>query len=103
MPRLEVGRLDVGDQTPLEPAAQPVLQRHQLLRRAVGGDDDLLVGVVEGVERVEELLLRPLLVLQELDVVDEEDVDVAIAALEGTALSSRIELMKSLVNSSELT
>ena len=28
---LELGRLDVGDQTPLEPGAQPVLQRGQLL------------------------------------------------------------------------
>ena len=56
------------------------------LRRPVAGDDDLLVGVVERVERVEELLLRPLLVLQELDVVDEQDVDVAVAPLEAVGL-----------------
>ena len=39
-------------------------------------------GLVEAVEGVEELLLDPLLVLEELDVVDEEDVVVAVALLE---------------------
>ena len=38
-----------------------------------------LVQVVEGVE---ELLLEPLLALHELDVVDEQDVDLAVAPLE---------------------
>ena len=54
----------------------------QQLGRQVAGDDDLLVGVVQRVERVEELLLGLHLALQELDVVDEQDVDVAVAALE---------------------
>ena len=52
-------------------------------RRPVGGDDDLAVGAVERVERVEELLLEALLVLHELDVVDEQHVALAVAALEG--------------------
>ena len=79
---LEVGRLDVGDQAPLEPVAQPVLERLEPLGRPVGGEHDLLVGVVEGVEGVEELLLGLDLALQELDVVDQQHVDVAVAALE---------------------
>ena len=54
----------------------------ELLGRPVGGDHDLLVGVVQRVEGVEELLLGLLLALQELDVVDQQDVDVAVAALE---------------------
>ena len=100
-PGLQVGRLDVGEQAPLEPGPQPVLQRGQLLGRAVGGDDDLLVRVVQRVEGVEELLLRALAVLQELDVVDQQDVDVAVAALERAASCRRAALlMKSLVNSS---
>ena len=49
---------------------------------AVGGEHDLLVGVVEGVEGVEELLLGLGLALQELDVVDQQHVDVAVAPLE---------------------
>ena len=77
---LQVGGLDVADQAPLEAGAQPVLERVQLPRRLVGADDDLLVGVVQGVEGVEELLLRALGALQELDVVDEQHVDRAVAA-----------------------
>ena len=81
-PGLEVGRLDVADQAPLEPGPQPLLEPGQLLRRQVGGDDDLLVRVVQRVEGVEELLLRLHLAGQELDVVDEEHVDVAVDGLE---------------------
>ena len=83
---LEVGRLDVGDQAPLEPRAHAILEVRQLLGRQVGGDDDLLVGVVESVEGVEELFLRLDFSAQELDVVDEQDVDVAVAALEAGRL-----------------
>ena len=50
--------------------------------RPVRRDDDLLAAVVEGVERVEELLLRLLAPLERLDVVDEEDVRRAVAVLE---------------------
>ena len=81
-PRLEVGRLDVGDQAPLEPRAQPLLERRDLARRPVGGDHDLPAGLVDRVEGVEELLLDPLLVLEELDVVDQEQVVGAVALLE---------------------
>src|SRR4030095_8924033 len=65
-----------------EPVAEPVLQRLEALGRPVGGQHDLLVGVVQRVEGVEELLLGLGLALQELDVVDEEYVDLAVAALE---------------------
>ena len=60
---------------------------------AVAGDHDLLVGVVQGVERVEELLLGLFLVLQELDVVDQQDVDIAVAAAEplGLAVADRVD------------
>ena len=61
---------------------QALLQRGDLLRRPVAGDGDLLAGLIEGVEGMEELLLRPLLVLQELDVVDQQHVVVAVVALE---------------------
>ena len=49
---------------------------------------------------MEELFLGLDLAFQELDVVDQQDVDIAVPALELDALSSRIALMKSLVNSS---
>ena len=50
--------------------------------RLVGGQDDLLVLHVQGVEGVEELLQGLLLAAQELDVVEQEDVDLAVAVLE---------------------
>src|ERR1019366_7773407 len=42
---------------------------------------------MQGVERVEELLLRLLLILQELDVVDEQYVDFAVTAAETLGLA----------------
>src|ERR1700689_4873697 len=86
-PRLKLGRLHIGQQPPLEPAAQPVLQGDQALGRPVGGDDDLLARVVQCVEGVEKLLLGSFLVLQELDVVHEEHVDIAVPAAESALLA----------------
>ena len=80
--RLEVGRLDVGDQSPLEARAEPLFERRDLFRRRVGGEDDLLLRFVERVEGVEELFLRPFLAGEELDVVEQQRVDGAIAIAE---------------------
>ena len=59
----------------------------------VGGDDDLLAGLVEVVERVEELLLRALLAGDELDVVDQEEIDGAVlgAELRGAVVADRVD------------
>ena len=87
------GGLDVGDEAGLEALAQAVLERLQVVRGAVGGEHDLAPAVVEGVEGVEELLLGAGLALEELDVVDEQHVDVAEAALKhlGAAFAERAE------------
>ncbi len=61
---------------------KPVFERGDRIGQAVGREHDLPVGPVQGVERVEELLLQTFLAFHELDVVDEEHVDVAIAPLE---------------------
>ena len=73
--RLEVRRLDVGDQAALEARAQAVFELLDFARRAVGRQDDLLVGDVQRVEGVEEFFLRALLAGKELDIVDHQDVD----------------------------
>ena len=52
------------------------------MRRAIAAQDDLLLRVVERVERVEELGLRAFLARDELDVVDQQHVDAAIAFAE---------------------
>ncbi len=79
---LEVRGLDVGDQSPLEPGTQPLLERRDFLWQGVGGHDDLLLRVVQRVERVEELLLGRVLAGDELDVVHQEHVELTVAALE---------------------
>ncbi len=78
----EVRRLDVGDQAPFEPRAQALLERGDFVRRPVAAQHDLFLRVVERVERVEELGLRAFLAGHELDVVDQQDVDAAIALAE---------------------
>ena len=80
---LVAGLLDLRDQAPLEARHQALLERGDLLGRAVGGQDDLLSGVVERVEGVEELLLRALLVGQDVDVVHHQHVHVAVLVAEG--------------------
>src|SRR5436309_3330851 len=54
---LEVRRLDISDKTPFESRTQPVLERRDLLGRAVGRDDDLFVDLVKRIEGMEELFL----------------------------------------------
>ena len=78
-----LGALDGDGEPPLEAVAEPRREGRELAGHAVGGEDDLAAGLVEGVEGVEELFLGVLLALEELDVVDQEDVEVAVAALEG--------------------
>jgi hypothetical protein len=72
------GGLHVADEPLVEPRGQPLLEVLDVLRRLVGRDDDLLPGVAQRVERVEELLLRALFAGQELDVVDEQHVHVPV-------------------------
>ena len=62
--------------------AQALLEGQDGLGRSVAGQDDLLAVLVDGIERMEELFLRPLLVRDELDVVDEQQVDPPVAGAE---------------------
>jgi hypothetical protein len=68
--------LDVGDQSPLEARAQAFLEVGDLLGVLVGGEHDLLVVVVQGIEGVEELVLGAVLAGDELDVVHQQHVEV---------------------------
>ena len=86
--RGEVGRLDGGDQAGLEALAQAVLEGAEVAREAIGGQHELAAEVVQRVEGVEELLLGLGLGREELDVVDEQDVGVAVAALEAVHVAA---------------
>jgi hypothetical protein len=95
---LEIRGLDVGGEPPFEAGSKTLLKSRDLLRGPVGADDDL-AGRVEGVEGVEELLLRALLAFEELDVVHQEDVGGPEAPVEpgdGAALEGGDELVHEL-------
>ena len=59
--RLQIRRLDVGDEAPLEARTKTILQALDVPGMTVGGKDDGLVGVVQGIEGVEEFFLGPFL------------------------------------------
>ena len=80
--RFEVGRLDVGDESPFEPRSQALLERRNVFRRSVGGEHDLFLRLVECVEGVKELFLRPLFAGKELNVVEQKRIDGAISISE---------------------
>ena len=84
--RLEVRRLHVHAQAPAEPADQAVLDAGQLLRRPVAAITICWPAAVQVVERVEELRLGLLALGQELDVVHQQDVDLAVPLPEPIAL-----------------
>ena len=81
-PHLELGRLERDGEAPAEAGDQPFLHAGDLLRVGVAGDDDLLVRLDQRVEEVEELFLRPVLAAEELDVVDQQQIERAVVALE---------------------
>ena len=81
-PGLQIGRLDVRDQAPLEPRTEPFLEGVDLLRRPVGRQDNLSAGLVHAVEGVEKLFLDALFPGEELDVVDQQNVVRPVPRLE---------------------
>ena len=66
---LHVGGLDIHDETTGEPGLYAVFEQGERGHRPVGGEHYLAVGHVEGVECVEEALLRLFLADEELDVI----------------------------------
>ena len=95
-----VGRADVGYQAGLEALAQALLDAEQRSREPVAGQHELAAVLVERVEGVEELLLGPGLAGQELDVVDQQHVGVAVGVLEGLERAGAERGRKWLVNAS---
>ncbi len=81
--RLEIRRLDVCNQSPLKPAAQPVFNLRQFFRRTVARDHDLPHRVVKRIEGMEEFFLRSFLAGKELNVVDQQHVHAAELVAEG--------------------
>ena len=82
----KVGRLDIGNESPLEAAAETVFDFGQFFWRTVTGDYDLLHRFVQSVKCMEELFLGPFLLCQKLDIVDQQYVYIAELVAEGRHL-----------------
>jgi len=80
--RFEIRRLDCHRQTPAQARLQARLEIVDFLGVTIARQDDLLLAFEQRVEGVEELLLRRVLAREELDVVDQQSIHVAKAALE---------------------
>ncbi len=79
---LQVGRLDIGDQPPFEARGQPLFEGRNSLGWAVTGNDNLPTCRVECVKCMEELFLCTFLASNELNVVHQQEVGVAVAFAE---------------------
>ena len=92
-PGLEVRRLDIRQQAPFKPGLQPVLQRLDLLRGPVGGQDDLLAVLMQRLKGVEELLLCALLAADKLDIVHQQHIcrPVLVVELVGGVVADRLD------------
>src|SRR5581483_9428166 len=73
----KIRRLNVGDQAPLEATAKSVFNFGKFLWRTIAGDHDLLHGLMQRIESMEELFLGAFLLGQELNIVDEQNVHIA--------------------------
>ena len=79
---LVVRGLDIRQQAPFKTGPQPVLQGGHIAGLPVGGHDDLLAGFVKGVEGMEKFLLGGFLTGDELDIVNEHQIGLAVLVLE---------------------
>ena len=91
-----IRRAYVDHQPGLEALSQTLLEVDELAGQPVAGDHELASGLLEGVESVEELLFGLGLAGEELDVIDEEHVGVAVGALE-VVQRSRAECVDELI------
>ena len=69
-----IRRLNIRDQPPVEAGTEALFQRFHLLRRLIGGQNDLFARRMQHVEGMEKLLLRTLFSYYKLHVVDHEHV-----------------------------
>ena len=73
-----IRRLQVRNETPLKAAHQTMLQVLNFTGRPIAGQHDLLVRFVQCIESVEELLLYPLLAGEKLDIINQQNLGLAV-------------------------
>ena len=79
---LQLGRLNIGNQTPLKARTHTFSKPGELFWRQVGGNHNLLLVIMQGVESMEELFLCMLFTRQKLDIVDQKHIDIAVNLFE---------------------
>ena len=80
--RFLVRAANVGNHPSFEARAKPIFEGGDILGRPVAGDDDLFVFLVEGVENMEKLVLRLLFSGEKLYIIDDEEINGAVAVFE---------------------
>src|SRR6266699_882715 len=80
--RLDVGRLQLRGQAPLETRNQTVFEIGNLRGRTITREHDLFVTVEEGIKGVKKFLLRPLFAGEKLNIVDQEQIGLAVTFAE---------------------
>ena len=81
-PGFEFWRLNGDGQPPGESRFQSFIDAVDVFRVAIAGQNDLLAPIDQRVEGVEKFLLRPFLVREEMNVVNQQRVDRAVVVLE---------------------
>jgi hypothetical protein len=81
-PSLNIRRLKFGGEAPFEAGYEPLLQICYLAGRAIARQNDLLTAVEQGVKSVEKLLLRTLFASKKMDIVDQQNVRLAVSLAE---------------------
>ena len=76
--RFDVRRLQLGGQAPFEARNEPMLEVGDFRRRPIAREHDLFMPVEESVEGVEKFFLRTFFAAEELDVVDQKQIGLAI-------------------------
>ena len=72
--RFEIRRLNIGHQTPFETRTQTLHQARDLLRRTVARYHDLLLRIMQFIERVKEFFLRSFFRTERLNIVDQQHI-----------------------------
>ena len=73
-----IGRLNVGDKSPLEAVSQPFIKNFNIPGRSVGGQDYLFALLSERIEGMEKFLLSGFLACDELNIVNEKNIAFAV-------------------------
>ncbi len=81
--------MNIRHQPPAEPRLHPLFHTLQIVRRFVGGNNDLAVLIHERVEGMEEFFLCAVLSSDELNIVDHQDIDRTELLLKATVSRKR--------------